>query len=304
MMNHYQQPEYLENGDKVGFVAPAGRINKSLVESAIRQFKDWNYEIVLGKRIYNTYNSFAGTHEERAADLQEMLDNPDIKAIFCIRGGYGTIRIIDKLDFSKFIHNPKWLIGFSDISVLHAYINNHLNIQTIHGPMAYIFKNKTENKQSIEYIRKAIAGEKIHYSFAPVIIERPDNCSGLLSGGNISVMYSLNNTPFDFKTDDKILFLEDIGEYYYHLDRMIMNFKMQGKLENLKALIVGQMTDFKNSTHDFGKNAYEIIQEHVAVYHYPVIYGFPAGHEHPNFPMIFGENWKLVFNRDTIDFSL
>ena len=284
-------PPSLQPGDKIGIVSTARKISKAELEPALRTFADWGLEVVQGKHLFAEYHQFAGTDEQRATDLQEMLDDPDIKAIVCARGGYGTARIIDGLDFTMYNLRPKWIVGYSDVTVLHSHIHMHFGIETMHAIMPLNFPGTPEAMQSL---MDALFGKKISYDLEPHPFNRRGSCSGQVIGGNLSILYSLNNTPSDIDTRGKILFIEDLDEYLYHVDRMMMNLRRSGKLENLAGLIVGGMTEMNDNEVPFGKNAYEIIAETVKNYSYPLIFNFPAGHISDNRVLIIGRRSEMT----------
>lgn len=283
-------PPFLKKGDTIGIVSTARKVLKAEIQPAINLIKSWGLQAEIGKTINAEENQFAGSDNLRAEDFQQMLDNPNIKAIWCARGGYGTVRMIDKVNFSNFKKSPKWIIGYSDMTVLHAHINN-LNVETLH---AQIFQGlETKPKEAVESIKKVLFGEEYSISFTP---QKPVNLkefSGELVGGNLSVLYSLLGSESAINANDKILFIEDLDEYLYHIDRMMMNLKRSGMLKNLKALIVGGMTDMNDNTIPFGKSAEEIILDAVKDYTYPVLFNFPAGHIEKNHALIFGRTASL-----------
>jgi muramoyltetrapeptide carboxypeptidase len=290
------QPPYLKKGDKIGIAAPARRITFDEVHPSIKLFQKWGMEVVLGTYIFGTENQFAGSDSQRQADFQQMLDDPSIRAIICARGGYGTVRIIDKLDFTGFCRNPKWIVGYSDITVLHAHIHKHFGIETLHSVMPVNIKESDINNDSTESLRKTLSGEKLFYS-KPITFQFKTGLSeGILTGGNLSILYSLMGTTSEVDTNGKILFLEDVDEYLYHIDRMMMTLKRAGKLSKLNGLIVGGMDRMNDNVVPFGKSANEIISEAVAEYNYPVCYDFPAGHGEINLAMILGRS--IRFNVD------
>lgn len=287
------KPEYLKKGDKIGIVSPGKNISEKKVIPAINKLKQWGLEVVLGAYMYQSFNQFAGTDEQRAEDLQKMLDDDSIKAILCARGGYGTIRIIERLNFDRFINAPKWLIGYSDITVLHSFVNYKLNIETLHATMPLNFPANEKDNETTISLKNALFGNKIEYNISPHKLNRQGTARGILTGGNLSVLYSLQGTDIALAPKDKILFIEDIDEYLYHIDRMMFNFKLSGKLAGLNGLIVGGMSKMKDDKPAFGKTAYEIISEAVSGYNYPVCYDFPAGHIEDNFALIFGREISL-----------
>lgn len=284
-------PPNLHPGDKIGLVSTARRITEAELGPAIQTFTEWGLEVVLGKNLFETDNQYAGTDAQRTADLQEMLDDPEIKAIVCARGGYGTARIIDDIDFTNYTLWPKWIAGYSDITVLHSHIHTNLGIETMHAIMPLNFPGTPE---AMDSLKKALFGEEISYNLDPHPFNRPGSCSGQLVGGNLSILYSINNTASDIDTTNKILFIEDLDEYLYHIDRMMMNLRRSGKLENLAGLIVGGMTEMNDNEVPFGKTAYEIIAEAIIPYSYPVIFNFPAGHISDNRVLILGRRSEMT----------
>ena len=281
-------PPYLKPGNTVGVVATARKITMEEIKPAVNILQQWGLKPLIGNTIGMVDNQFAGTDYDRAHDLQSMLDNPEIKAIICARGGYGTVRIVDKLDFSSFQKHPKWLCGFSDVTVLHSHINQYLNITTLHSPMCYNFVKDGQINISIDYLHTALFGNELNYQIASHPLNRNGVAEGEITGGNLSILYSLAGTLSDINTEDKILFLEDLDEYLYHVDRMMMNLKRAGKLDKLKGLVVGGMTDMKDNAVPFGKYAEEIILDAVREFQYPVCFGFPAGHVADNRTLIMG----------------
>ncbi|SRX52688.1 putative murein peptide carboxypeptidase [Aequorivita sp. CIP111184] len=284
-------PNTLQKGDTVAIVSTARKISKEELKAALQLLESWGLKAVLGKTIGAEENQFAGSDELRAADFQQMLDDPNVKAIWCARGGYGTVRIIDKLNFSAFKKNPKWIVGYSDVTVLHSHIHN-LGIETLHAQMCLEIENKTS--ETVESIRKVLFGKNYNIEF-----ERKDSLAplgvlrGQLIGGNLSVLYSLCGSASEMKTDGKILFIEDLDEMLYHIDRMMVNLKRSGYLKNLNALIIGGMTEMKDNKVYFGKTAEEIIIDLVKEYKYPVISNFPAGHIKDNKALIIGREVEL-----------
>jgi len=287
------RPRYLRKGDTIGITAPAGCLQQNEIEPAVELIKSWGLHVVFGKHLFRSRNSFAGTDSQRASDLQRMLDDRDIKAILCARGGYGTVRIISRLRFSEFIKNPKWIAGYSDITVLHSAMQQCLGTESIHGAMPRVVPPKQPDLVSFESLRALLFGEVNEYKLQPNRFNRPGEATGTLTGGNLSVLYSLAGTLYDIDTRGKVLFIEDLNEYLYHIDRMIMNLKLRGKLEGLSALIVGEMLDMKSSPSGFRKKAHQIIGEAVAEYNYPVLFGFPAGHGKVNLALPLGREVKV-----------
>ncbi len=288
-------PSYLKKGDKIGIVACARIISQEDLQPAVDILRSWGLEVVLSKNLFNTSHQYAGTDSERAEDLQNMMDDTSIKAVISARGGYGTIRIIDRLDFTLFKTHPKWIIGYSDITVLHSHLH-HLGIETIHATMPINFG---KNKESTDSLRKALFGESVNYETETHLLNRNGNAEGELIGGNLSLLYALSGSVSDLDTKEKILFIEDLDESLYHIDRMMMNLKRSGKLSDLAGLVVGSMTEMKDNTIPFGKTAEEIIADAVNEYSYPVCFNFPAGHIDRNMAIYFGRKVKLSIGEKT-----
>lgn len=289
-------PPYLSSGDKIGIVSTARKITESELQVAVEFLTKAGFEIVFGKNLFREQNQFSGTDDERAEDFQAMLDNSEIKAILCARGGYGTVRIIDKLDFSFFRKNPKWICGFSDVTVLHSHIEKNFGIETIHSVMPVQLQKLGGESEAANTLIKTLKGENICLKFQP----HKFNCSGIaegkLVGGNLSILYSLLGSVSDIDTAGKILFIEDIDEYLYHIDRMMIALKRAGKLDKLKGLIIGGMNDMKDNNIPFGKTAEEIISDAVNEFDYPLCFHFPAGHIDNNYAFYLGKNVKLEVN--------
>jgi muramoyltetrapeptide carboxypeptidase len=274
-------PEYLNKGSKIALVAPARKIGRDEIAAAVKWIEEKDFEAIYDDRLYAEYHQLAGNDDFRASVLQEYLDRDDINAILCVRGGYGTIRIVDKLDFTKFVKHPKWIVGYSDVTVLHAKMQQ-LGYQSIHGTMAINFEKNT--KEALETLYEALVGK--HQTDGGFLATL--GMTGQVVGGNLSVLYSMLGSDLFPETDGKILFIEDLDEYLYHIDRMMMGLKRAGKLANLKALLVGAFTDMHDNTIPFGMTAKEIIFEKVKEYGYPVIWDVPAGHIDDNRTIIFG----------------
>ena len=288
-------PPFLKPGDKVAIVATARKVSAQEMVYALETLTKWGLQPVLGKNIYAADNQFAGNDEQRAADLQWATNDESIKAVFIARGGYGTIRIMDDVDCNHLKTKPKWMIGFSDVTVLHSHIHKFCKVATIHAVMPFSFDKNTE---AVETLRKCLFGEKIKYEFSTEKLNRTGESQGLLVGGNLSLLYALAGTPEDLNTDGKILFLEDLDEYLYHIDRMMMNLKRSGKLSKLAGLVIGGFTDMKDNTIPFGKTTQEIIYDLVKEYPYPVCFGFSAGHIEKNLALYFGKEVKLSVKND------
>ena len=285
-------PPYLQPGDCIGLTSPAGYITLPEIQAALQQMQGWGFRVKIGTTIGKRDFTFGGSDAERVADLQQMLDDDSIQAIMCARGGYGAVRIIDGLNFSRLRQHPKWIIGFSDITVLHSHLNRNYNVASIHSKMCNSFPDdwsKAEPAQieTINSIRLALTGQKINYSIVPNSNNRPGLGAGPLVGGNLKTLESLNGSKSDISTGGKILFVEDTGEYLYSIDRMFWGLKRTGKLANLAGLIIGGFKVKPDDSPDeaFGKSIQEIVLEKVAGYHYPVCFDFPVGHQKNNYAL-------------------
>ncbi len=288
-------PPYLKQGDTIALVATARKNITDNLKPAKELLNSWGLNVVVGKTIGLDNNQLAGTDEERASDFQEMLDNPHIKAIWCVRGGYGTVKMLDYLDFTKFRQNPKWIIGFSDVTVLHSQLHT-LGVASIHAIMPINVLNATfDAKVSL---MNAVFGKNLKYEEDFNQKNKIGDASGVLIGGNLSILYSLMGSDTQINCKGKILFIEDLDEYLYHVDRMMINLKRCGCLDDLKGLIVGSMTKMKDNDIPWGKNAYEIIEEMVSQYNFPVVYDFPAGHIQNNKALILGKTIQLIVNKE------
>ncbi|MCX6257191.1 MAG: LD-carboxypeptidase [Bacteroidia bacterium] len=291
-------PASLHPGDRIGIVAPARKILPVEIQAGIRKLESWGLEVVTGIHLYGSDNQYSGTDKERADDLQTMLDDSTIKAIISARGGYGTVRIIEMLDFTQVALNPKWIIGYSDMTVLHSHLSKNLGTESLHAVMPFKFPADGSDDNSVISLKKALFENNCEYQFNADLLNRKGEATAELTGGNLSILYSLRGTNFDIDTEGKILFIEDVDEYLYHIDRMIMNLKLGGKLKGLKGLLVGGMTDMKDNTVPFGKTAYEIIADAVKDYSFPLAFGFPAGHGDPNLALIMGRKTSLEVGKN------
>lgn len=288
-------PPSLQPGDTIGICATARKITRDEIAPAVSHLQHLGLKVAFGKNLFHAEHQFSGTDAERTSDLQEFLDDPQIKAVISARGGYGTMRIIDQLDFSGFKKSPKWIIGYSDITVLHSHIHTNCGIATLHATMPINF---LKDEFSTETLRMALFGEKLIYQSKNETgtANRNGSAEAQLIGGNLSLLYALQGSASDIYTNGKILFIEDLDEYLYHIDRMILSLKRAGKLSGLKGLIVGGMNDMKDNLVPFGKNAEQIIAEHVAEFDYPVLFGFPAGHDAKNLALPLGKTVRLEVN--------
>lgn len=286
-----RMPPCLSKGDTIAIAAPARKTSREELQFAVQYIEKQGYKVRLDETVFNIENQFAGSDEERTLHFQHLLDDAEVKAIICARGGYGTLRIIDSLDFSEFVQRPKWIVGYSDITVLHAHLNQVLKIESLHATMPINFE--TNSPQALDSLFKSLIGEKISYSIDPHLLNINGKCSSELVGGNLSILYSLVGSADFPETEGKILFIEDLDEYLYHIDRMILSLKRAAIFKGLAGLIVGGMTEMKDNTVPFGKTAEEIIAGHIAEYDFPICYGFPAGHIADNRALIMGRKYNL-----------
>jgi muramoyltetrapeptide carboxypeptidase len=295
-------PPYLKKGDTIGITCPAGYMAAEKAQTCISVLQQWGYRVMVGKTLgSDSANYFSGTDEERLDELQAMLDDDSIKAILFGRGGYGLGRIIDELNFRKFRKNPKWLIGYSDITVLHSHIHTNCRIATLHAPMAAAFNGEEFKNPYVHSIKKAMEGNKLSYECAIHKFNKRGEAVGELVGGNLTLLSHLVGTSSDIKTKGKILFIEDIGELLYKTDRMLYQLKRSGKLNKLAGLVVGGFTDVTDTERPFGKTAYEIIRDIVKGYDYPVCYGFPVSHSKENVALKVGGKYRLSVKSKTVE---
>ncbi len=294
-------PRYLEPGDTIGITCPAGYMAAAKAQTCIDTLQQWGYKVKVGATLGSDSDTyFSGTDEERLRDFQAMLDDDTVKAILCGRGGYGMGRIIDKVDFKAFKKNPKWIIGFSDITVLHSHLYSNYKIASLHAPMAAAFNDEGFNNEYIQSLRKALEGKTARYQCEVHPFNYKGEAIGELVGGNLSLIAHSIGTPSDIKTKGRILFLEDIGEYLYNIDRMFYQLKRSGKLDKLAGLIIGGFTDSKDTERPFGKTAYEIIHEVVKEYDYPICFNFPVSHEKENYALKVGVGYKLKVGKGKV----
>jgi len=295
------KPDLLHKGDKIAIIATARKICLEELDASIKLFSSWGLDIIIGNNIGLEENQFAGNDKQRAENFQRFLDDKDIKAIFCARGGYGTVRIIDKLDFSLFVKSPKWIIGYSDPTVLLSHIYFNYNIETIHGIMPLNIKPDSLSSVAVESLKECLFEGKSINTYSSNQMNILGKAEGDLIGGNLSVLYSLLGSNSFGDTDGKILFIEDLDEYIYHIDRMMQALKRAGKLNKLKGLIVGAFSDMHDNTIPFGKSSEEIILDTVKEYNYPIAYNIPIGHiEQENIACIIGRNTSLIVDKDKV----
>ncbi|MFM9908774.1 MAG: LD-carboxypeptidase [Chitinophagaceae bacterium] len=300
-------PDYLKKGDILAITSPAGYVTEEAIKPAIAQIESWGLKIKLGNSIGKRDFCFGGTDTERTADFQQLIDDPTIKAILCARGGYGSVRIIDKLNWDKFKLHPKWIIGFSDVTVIHAHLSRNIGVASIHSKMCNSFPDDWSKAEPIQVetilsIKNALMGEKMNYSIIPNDNNRKGSASGLLVGGNLKTLESLAGSKSDIITAGKILFVEDTGEYLYSIDRMFWNLKRTGKLDQLAGLVIG---GFKIKPDDpgeeFGRSLYDIVLEKVKRFTYPVCFDFPVGHQKNNFALKCNVLHKLIIEQQLVE---
>ncbi|MDN6310506.1 MAG: S66 peptidase family protein [Flavobacteriaceae bacterium] len=287
-------PPALQKGDQVAIIATARKVQPQELEPAINLLESWGLEVIIGNSIGLKNHQFAGSDQERAADLQTQINNPNIKAIWCAKGGYGSVRILDLVDFIPLLKQPKWLIGYSDVTAIHSELQK-IGLCSLHAQMCLGFEDKT--KETMASLRSVLFGEKINYKIQAHHFNQQGKAEGRLVGGNLSMIYSLCGSPSAIDPDNAILLIEDLDEYLYHIDRMMQNLKRNGYFEKLKGVIVGGMTDMNDNTIPFGKTAEEIISEILQAYDFPVLFNFPAGHISDNRALILGQ--KIVLDVNT-----
>jgi muramoyltetrapeptide carboxypeptidase len=288
-------PPYLKKGDTIGIVCPAGYMAMEKVAECIRVLKEeWGYNVKVGKTVgSDSTDYFSGTDEDRLNDFQQMLDDDGVQAILCARGGYGMGRIIDQISFKKFKKQPKWIIGFSDITILHTHLYSNYYISSLHAPMAAAFNDAGYISRYVQSLKNALEGEWAKYICDSHELNKTGEAIGELIGGNLALLVNAIGTDSDFKTRGRILFIEDIGEYLYSVDRMFYQLKRSGKLSKLAGLIIGGFTDMKDTDRPFGKTVYEIIHDVIKEYDYPVCFGFPVSHGKENYALKVGTGYKL-----------
>ncbi len=295
-------PPYLKKGDTIGIVCPAGYMPIEKAAECIRVLQEeWGYNVKLGKTLggdSTTY--FSGTDEERLLDFQQMLDDDEVQAVLCGRGGYGMGRIIEQIDFKKFKRAPKWIIGFSDITVLHSHLYSNYYISSLHAPMAAAFNDGGYVNRFVQSLKAALEGNFARYACDGHAFNRKGEAIGELVGGNLALLAHLVGTDSDLKTKGRILFIEDIGEYLYNIDRMLYQLKRSGRLSKLAGLVIGHFSDTKDTERPFGKTVYEIVRDLVAEYDYPVCYNFPVSHDKENFALKIGAGYKLKVGKSKV----
>lgn len=306
MDNNLIRPEYLKVGDTIAIIAPSGVLNdhENYINKAKKLLESWELNVIIGKNVFNNYGHFSGTDKERTKDFQRALDDKTISAIWCARGGYGAMRIIDDLDYTEYLKTPKWIIGYSDITAIHNDLHI-LGSESIHSIMCKSLENKDiNNDRSIQALKDVLFGNKLSYNFNNKPENKLGKTSGQIVGGNLTLLHGLIGSKSSINTDGKILFIEDLGEYHYHIDRMLISLKRAGYFDNCNGLVVGDFSDLRKNTTPFGKNIKEIILDAVKEFNFPVLFDFPAGHEELNMPIILGRNIIMDINnsKSTIEF--
>ena len=286
-------PPYLKKGDTIGVVCPAGFMPYEKAETCLQVLQEWGYEVKIGKTLGNQNNYFSGSDEERLNDLQAMLDDDDVHAILFGRGGYGMSRIIDQLDFTSFVLKPKWIVGFSDITLFHSHVLNNYKIAALHAPMAAAFNNREHENEFVQSLRHALSGKKSHYKAEGHPFNRPGAAAGKLIGGNLALLAHATGTPSEIDYSGKILFIEDIGEYIYAVDRMMYQLKRSGKFDQLAGMIFGGFTDIKDTAVPFGQTIDEVLKAHINCFDFPVCFNFPVSHNRENYALKIGVEYEL-----------
>lgn len=297
-MSHFN-PQYLKKGDTVGLVSPSRHISMKEVKPTISWLKKNGLKVELGPNMFNQKNQMAGSDSDKISDIQAFINSPNIQAILCSRGGYGSVRLLDHLDFQPLIDQKKWILGFSDITAIHSHLHANFEFPSLHCtmPINITGSNDPKENRTNQSLLNALFGEDLTYDLPQNSFNKTGNASGKLIGGNLSMLYSLCGSKSDISTVGKILFLEDLDEYLYHIDRMMMNLKRTGKLHGLSALVVGGMSDMNDNPIPFGKNALQIIAEHTKDYNYPIYFGLQAGHTKPNLAFRLGMNAHISDNK-------
>ena len=285
-------PKHIQAGDRIRIVSPAGKVDLKKLMPGVELLKEEGFEVILSEHVAGNHFQFSGTEEERLNDLQLALDDDQCQAIICARGGYGSIRIMDQLDLTALKTVPKWLVGFSDVTNLHCLFQKE-GIASIHGAMPGFYLKADQPNESFRQLIQMLKGELLTTQTEASPLNREGNCRGQLTGGNLSIIYSLLGTPYEIDTAGKILFIEDLSEYLYHLDRMMHSLKLAGKFEQLAGFVVGQFSDMKDNDSPFGQSVEEIILNAVKDYNFPVCFNFPAGHVDRNLPLICGRTYEL-----------
>lgn len=295
-----KQPPHLKAGDTVAIVAPAGILKnrKAEIAQAKALLKSWGLHAEIGKHVFSQGNHFAGSDDERCEDFQKALDAPNIKAIWCARGGYGSVRILDKLDWTLFKQNPKWIIGYSDITAIHNQVHN-LGIQSTHAMMCTSLQDDPSTiKETISTFKTSLFGEPLSYSLKGSTFNKPGTATGPIVGGNLTILHTMLGSKTSIDTSGKILFIEEIGEYKYHIDRMLQSLKRAGYFNNCKGVIIGDLTKIKRNTTPWGTSTEQLILDVLSEYNFPVAFNMPAGHEKDNQALVLGQTIELNVTKE------
>jgi muramoyltetrapeptide carboxypeptidase len=299
-MKRIKIPASLQKGDTIALVCPSGYMPAVNAQTCIETLQSWGYQVKVGKTVGHQWHYFSGTDEERLADLQEALNDPSVKAILCGRGGYGMSRIVDRLDLTRFKRNPKWVIGFSDITILHAQLFTQLGIASLHAPMAGAFNDGEYANPFVQSLRKALEGKRQQYVCDVHPYNRIGKVTAPLIGGNLSLLAHLAGTASAIPTKGKILFMEDVGEYIYNIDRMLIQLERAGMLHEPAAVIIGGFTDMKDTITPFGKDILSAVQDRFASFSYPICFNFPVSHDKENYALKIGVTYELSITRKRV----
>jgi muramoyltetrapeptide carboxypeptidase len=299
-MKNNISPPFLEAGDTIGICCPAGAVDAAKMEAMYRQIRQWGFELKIGKNVGKSYFKFSATDKERLEEVQDLLDDENVKAIFFARGGYGAVRIIDQLDFTSFNKKPKWLVGYSDITCFHSHLHTNFQTITLHAHMGSAYIREKQDVPSTQSIYDALTGVPHHYKAKPHSLQRTGQATGQIVGGNLALLSDLVGTKSDLDTNGKILFIEDISEYRYNIDRMMWQLLRAGKLDELAGLIVGSFNDTQDNEIPFGITEQEIVHEKVKKFKYPVCFDFPVGHQAQNLALKIGSHYKLIVEKNGV----
>jgi muramoyltetrapeptide carboxypeptidase len=301
-----KQPPYLKAGDQVTIISTARKISETEIQPVKALLESWGLEVKFGANLFAEHHQFAGTEEQRLSDLQSALDDPDSKAIYFARGGYGTVQLIDRLDFSAFRQSPKWLVGYSDITFLHAHINQHFEMESLHAMMPVSLLETGVTDEVKQSLKNALFGKPLHYAIPQSKWNRNyegETLTAPIVGGNLSILYSLSGTSSQLNTKGRWLFLEDLDEYLYHIDRMLMNLDRVGLFKNCQGVLIGGMSDMNDNKIPYGQTAEEIINHRLEKYRFPLIFGIPAGHIPDNRTIILNRKLNIEQNGDQIELN-
>lgn len=300
-----KKPPFLQADDLIAIPCPSGYMERYKAEAAKVVLESWGYRVLIGQTVGHGANYFAGTDAERLEELQGFLDDPEVKVVLCGRGGYGLSRIIDRLDLDGLAKSPKWIIGFSDITVLHSQVNVKLELPTIHGPMCSFFVDVGETlPNDLAALKELLKGKGYHYQVAGHPLNNPGETTGVLVGGNLALLAHLCGSESQIETKDRILFIEDVGEYLYSVDRMLLTLKRAGMLQGLRGLVFGTFSEMKDTTRPFGIGLRELLYEQVKDYGYPVVFDFPSGHIPINYPLILGWEHRLQVGKGVVELEM